>query len=59
MNFEDKQLICIDCNAPFTLTAGEQDYFISNNLIEPKRCKKCRKIKTAQMRELKAKNGEN
>ena len=41
-NFKDKTLPCIDCEATFTFTRGEQYFFASKGLIEPKRCPKCR-----------------
>ena len=43
--FQDKQLTCIDCEQEFQFTKGEQDYFWNKNLVEPKRCLKCRKIR--------------
>ena len=42
-NFQDKQLTCVDCEAVFIFTAGEQRYFASKpGLVEPKRCPECR-----------------
>lgn len=42
-NFQDKQLTCVDCEATFLFTKGEQRYFASKpGLVEPKRCPECR-----------------
>ncbi|MBM4461762.1 MAG: hypothetical protein FJ012_00305 [Chloroflexi bacterium] len=41
-HFRDKVLRCCDCGREFTFTAGEQVYFHSKSLSEPKRCKPCR-----------------
>jgi len=40
---EDKILSCIDCNAPFIFSVGEQRYYASKGLSIPKRCPQCRK----------------
>ena len=48
--FQDKKLPCTDCKQDFTLSAGEQDFFNTKGLQEPKRCKLCRKKKTAEMK---------
>jgi len=43
MEFQDRVLLCIDCGAEFTFTAGEQVFFHDKNLKnEPKRCKPCK-----------------
>ena len=43
--FEDKELTCIDCGRNFIYEAGEQAYFYSKQLSEPRRCKPCRKLR--------------
>ena len=49
---KDKRLKCIDCGATFTFTVGEQRYFLSKGLSEPKRCPQCRlKRKASLVRE--------
>lgn len=41
--FEDKTLICKDCNSEFTFTAGEQEFYAEKGFTnEPQRCKSCR-----------------
>jgi CxxC-x17-CxxC domain-containing protein len=42
MQFIDTMLTCSDCGASFTFTAGEQAYFASHDLSEPRRCPACR-----------------
>lgn len=45
MGFEDRTLICKDCNEEFVFTAGEQEYFAQNGLRnEPRHCKVCRQM---------------
>lgn len=39
---KNKQILCLDCGATFTFTIGEQRYFLSKGLSEPKRCRACR-----------------
>ena len=39
---KDKQILCIDCGKVFTFTVGEQRYFLSKDLVEPRRCPSCR-----------------
>ncbi len=41
--YEDKTLICKDCGAEFTFTAGEQEFYAEKGFQnEPARCKECR-----------------
>ncbi|MFH1640260.1 MAG: zinc-ribbon domain containing protein [Chloroflexota bacterium] len=43
MSFQDKSIVCSDCGATFTFTAGEQDFFATKGYTnEPKRCPSCR-----------------
>ncbi|OGO04605.1 MAG: hypothetical protein A2Y60_01870 [Chloroflexi bacterium RBG_13_54_9] len=41
-NFEDKHLICVDCNQSFVWTAGDQAYYFTKGLCPVKRCPACR-----------------
>ena len=41
-DFQDKFIKCCDCGDEFVFTPGEQAYFTSLSLSEPKRCKPCR-----------------
>jgi hypothetical protein len=43
--FRDKVLRCCDCGQSFVFTAGEQAYFASKKLSEPKRDKPCRELR--------------
>jgi hypothetical protein len=43
--FTEKKLTCADCGQEFIFTEGEQRYFWSKGLSEPKRCKSCRVIR--------------
>lgn len=45
MEFEDRELTCVDCKQTFTFTAGEQQFFSEKGLSDPKRCKPCRQAK--------------
>ena len=43
--FVYKTLTCADCGQDFIFTEGEQRYFWSKGLAEPKRCKPCRVVR--------------
>jgi len=43
--FKDRGTTCADCGKDFIFTEGEQRYFWSKGLAEPKRCKSCRVIR--------------
>lgn len=45
IRYVDKELVCQDCGDPFIFTAGEQRFYAKKGLVEPKRCKPCRKKK--------------
>lgn len=41
--YEDKTLVCKDCNQEFTFTAGEQEFYAEKGFQnEPGRCPACR-----------------
>ena len=41
--YEDKILVCKECGAEFTFTAGEQEFYAERGFQnEPQRCKSCR-----------------
>lgn len=60
---EDKILTCADCGDLFTFEAGEQEFFKSRSLAEPKRCPACRRyrrvIQAHSLDERLAKGGEH
>jgi len=41
---KDKVQACKDCGTDFTLSAGEQEFFLKKKWSQPKRCKVCRKV---------------
>ena len=46
--FVDKTLVCSDCGAEFTFTAGEQEFHHSKGFSnEPRRCANCRRARKA------------
>jgi CxxC-x17-CxxC domain-containing protein len=43
MEYQDRQITCIDCAQPFLFSAGEQEFYARKGFREePKRCKPCR-----------------
>ncbi len=41
--FEDKTLVCKECNQEFVFTSGEQEFYAEKGFQnEPARCKPCR-----------------
>jgi hypothetical protein len=44
-SFKDEVLRCCDCGESFIFSAGEQAFFASKGLSEPKRCKPCRELR--------------
>jgi len=55
-NFVDLNLICCDCGKAFTWAAGEQAYFESKELSQPKRCKACRELRRQRIVKVKGVN---
>ena len=46
--YEDKTLVCKDCDAEFVFTAGEQEFYAEKGFQnEPTRCKACRQARKA------------
>jgi CxxC-x17-CxxC domain-containing protein len=47
--YRDETLNCVDCNAPFTFSAGEQEFFAAKGFTnKPNRCPDCRAARKAQ-----------
>jgi len=43
MAYQDRTIVCKDCGADFTFTAGEQEFYAEKGFDnEPKKCKECR-----------------
>lgn len=48
--FEDKSILCIDCNHNFIWSVGEQVFFRDKQLQNPpKRCKECKQAKNERL----------
>ena len=48
--FEDRSILCIDCDSDFVWTAGEQAFFRDKGLLNPpKRCKECKQAKNERL----------
>ena len=51
MALSDKTLSCGECNATFTFTVGEQEFYATRGYTnEPKRCPECRDARRGQQR---------
>ena len=47
--YTDESLNCVDCAAPFTFTASEQEFYASKGFAnKPSRCPDCRAARKAQ-----------
>jgi CxxC-x17-CxxC domain-containing protein len=47
--YTDETLTCVDCNAPFTFSASEQEFFATKGFTnKPSRCPDCRAARKAQ-----------
>jgi CxxC-x17-CxxC domain-containing protein len=48
--FEDKNILCIDCSTEFVWSVGEQVFFRDKRLQNPpKRCKECKQAKNERL----------
>jgi hypothetical protein len=56
-NFKDKKLPCVDCGDYFVFTEGEQRFFASKGLVEPKRCPGCREKRKLTLAPQEVRNG--
>ena len=51
-NFQDRALVCRDCNQEFSFTASEQEFFAQRGFTnDPSRCPECRATRKARMGE--------
>jgi CxxC-x17-CxxC domain-containing protein len=47
--YTDETLNCVDCNAPFIFSTGEQEFFAAKGFTnKPNRCTDCRAARKAQ-----------
>jgi len=50
MSYEDRILVCVDCNAEFTFSAAEQEFYAKKGFTnDPKRCSSCRASKKQRL----------
>jgi len=54
---DDLMLLCCDCEHEFVWTGGEQFYYKSLNLAQPKRCPPCRAARKALINPQNRNNG--
>jgi CxxC-x17-CxxC domain-containing protein len=48
--FQDKAILCIDCDSEFIWSSGEQAFFRDKHLQNPpKRCRECKKAKNERL----------
>src|SRR4029078_478671 len=45
----DRTLTCADCGQEFVFTASEQQFYSDRGFSDPRRCRKCRAARKAQM----------
>ena len=45
---DSKTYNCKDCGVDYSLTSGEEAFYVQKGLSKPLRCVKCRKIKREQ-----------
>jgi len=45
IKLKTKTITCVDCNTEFIFSVGEQCFYLSKGLAEPKRCSNCRKAR--------------
>lgn len=45
VNFEDINIVCVDCGVTFVWAQGEQLFYASKGLSPVKRCKACLKLR--------------
>jgi CxxC-x17-CxxC domain-containing protein len=49
MSFQDKTIVCFDCNTNFTFSVEEQEQFQSRGYTnQPKRCPECRQARKSE-----------
>jgi CxxC-x17-CxxC domain-containing protein len=52
-DFEDINIICVDCGEFFVWAAGAQAFFADKGLLnQPKRCHPCKQLKTQRLRDI-------
>lgn len=51
MTYTDLELVCCDCDRPFTFNRRDQKFYFDHDLTTPKRCKGCRAAKRRRVAE--------
>lgn len=54
-----KVVKCIECHNEFALSIGEQEFYKSKKLLEPKRCPSCRRLRKLNNPNKEDKNANN
>ncbi len=54
VEFQDRDLTCVECGQVFLLTAGERAFYTKRGLVEPKRCATCRAARRRQKKQARA-----
>jgi CxxC-x17-CxxC domain-containing protein len=50
IEYEDREITCVDCGVPFVWEAGAQAFFRDKGLLnQPKRCVPCKKAKSERI----------
>lgn len=42
MTYADIEIICLECDRPFTYSSRDQEFFLEHDLSTPRRCRACR-----------------
>ena len=58
IEFIDRFITCCDCGDEFLFEVGEQAYFASKGLADPKRCPTCRKVRKQSLMVSRIANGK-
>ena len=48
MEYQDREIVCIQCGQRFIFTAGEQAFYAEHGFAAPKRCHTCRAARRQQ-----------
>jgi len=60
LDFKDKYISCVECEETFVWQAGEQFFYHTKGLHEPRRCPSCRATRKRTIaRNMEGNNGRN
>lgn len=57
-DYQDREIVCLDCHEPFTWTGPEQEFYADRKFETPKRCRECRRDRK-KMRQMGAQAGRD